>query len=86
MLPTPSLDHFSREDFQNFYEPHQDSFLFLDSIAQEADFLTQKLKPKIIVEIGYESGIAQHVHNIFFIFLRLIDFTFTRSHIFQCNK
>lgn len=47
------MDHFTKTDYQQIYEPAQDSFLFLDSLAQEADFLKKKLKPKIVVEIGF---------------------------------
>jgi release factor glutamine methyltransferase len=49
--PTPSLDHFKRADYNNFYEPAEDSFLFLDGLIKDRQIL-QELNPKLILEIG----------------------------------
>jgi hypothetical protein len=49
--PTPSLDHFKRDDYRNFYEPAEDSFLFLDGLTKDRQLL-QELNPKVILEIG----------------------------------
>ncbi|KAI9144669.1 N(6)-adenine-specific DNA methyltransferase 1 [Paraphysoderma sedebokerense] len=55
MLPTPDLSHFSSKDYDNVYEPAEDTFLFLDAIESELDIL-RKLKPRIVLEIGSGSG------------------------------
>ena len=41
--PTPNLAHFSSDDFNFIYEPAEDTFLFLDALEQEVDFL-EKLR------------------------------------------
>jgi release factor glutamine methyltransferase len=55
--PTPSLDHFKRDDYRNFYEPAEDSFLFLDGLTKDRQLL-QELNPKVILEIGPGSGVV----------------------------
>ena len=32
MFPTPDLSHFSRNDYNQIYEPDADSFLLLDAL------------------------------------------------------
>ena len=44
-------------DFQNVYEPAEDSFLMIDCILAEADFLKQK-SIKNSIEIGCGSGLV----------------------------
>lgn len=51
MLPTPSLKHLSKEDYQRVYEPAEDSFVFLDALEQDADQL-RAAAPRVVVEIG----------------------------------
>jgi len=51
-MDTPKLDHLPKEVFKQVYEPNNDSFLFLDGLQQERDFLL-KLNPKLCVELGY---------------------------------
>lgn len=53
MIPTPKLDHFSFKDYDRFYEPSEDTFLLLDTLQEERDFILNHLKPLVCVELGY---------------------------------
>ncbi len=62
MLPTPSTSHVC---FDRVYEPAEDSFLFLDTLASpsEAAFLKDRFKdttsaPPLILEVGVGSGVV----------------------------
>ncbi|EGV61362.1 S-adenosylmethionine-dependent methyltransferase [Yamadazyma tenuis] len=57
MLPTPILKDL---DYDNVYEPSEDSFLLLDCFEDENTFLSQKfgIGSPIITEIGTGSGIV----------------------------
>ncbi|XP_065834113.1 methyltransferase N6AMT1-like [Oscarella lobularis] len=54
MTSTPRYDHV---DFQNVYEPAEDTFLLLDALEQETTFLYD-LNPSICLEIGCGSGVV----------------------------
>ena len=47
-----SVDHFTSKDFQDVYEPAEDTYLFIDALQSEESYLKQ-LKPTFCVEIGY---------------------------------
>ena len=47
----PNLDHFTFRDFEKFYEPSEDSYLFLDALLKEKEYL-RALNPSIGLEIG----------------------------------
>ncbi|KAJ3163237.1 HemK methyltransferase member 2 [Geranomyces michiganensis] len=53
--PTPDLSHLKRADYRNIYEPAEDTFLFLDALQKEREFLAS-LSPVICLEIGSGSG------------------------------
>lgn len=54
---TPILGNIGEEDFEQVYEPAEDSFLMLDALEKEDGFL-QNLKPAVCVEVGSGSGIC----------------------------
>jgi release factor glutamine methyltransferase len=61
MLPTPSTSHVS---FDSVYEPSEDSFLLLDTVAstQEATFLKTRFSSRgsmpLVMEVGTGSGVV----------------------------
>lgn len=52
-LTTPK---YNLKNFTEVYEPSEDTFLFLDALESELNFIT-KMKPTIIGEIGSGSGV-----------------------------
>ncbi|KAL5112971.1 eRF1 methyltransferase catalytic subunit mtq2 [Taenia crassiceps] len=55
--PTPDTDALKRPCFAEVYPPSEDSFLFLDALEADADFIRNRLKPVVSVEVGSGSGI-----------------------------
>eukprot|EP01095_Lingulamoeba_sp_RSL-Kostka_P015497 TRINITY_DN714_c0_g1_i1.p1 TRINITY_DN714_c0_g1~~TRINITY_DN714_c0_g1_i1.p1 ORF type:complete len:234 (+),score=67.88 TRINITY_DN714_c0_g1_i1:245-946(+) len=53
--PTPLYDHLSYEDFIDVYEPAQDTFLLLDALEKDDEFI-KELEPVVCLEIGSGSG------------------------------
>ena len=54
-LPTPSLRHFTSDDYTRVYEPSEDTFLLLDAIEQDSGLLLAT-RPRIVLEVGSGSG------------------------------
>eukprot|EP01089_Gocevia_fonbrunei_P007146 TRINITY_DN1819_c0_g1_i4.p1 TRINITY_DN1819_c0_g1~~TRINITY_DN1819_c0_g1_i4.p1 ORF type:complete len:219 (-),score=31.91 TRINITY_DN1819_c0_g1_i4:10-666(-) len=52
----PDLSHFGKADYNTFYEPAEDTYLFLDALKKEGKFLKDVLKPLFCFEIGSGSG------------------------------
>lgn len=51
----PNMDHLSLKDFDNVYEPNDDTWLFADTLAKESIFLLNRFQNghlKTAVEIG----------------------------------
>ncbi|VDN95945.1 unnamed protein product [Rodentolepis nana] len=57
LTPTPSTDCLSRREFSSVYPPAEDSFLFLDALESDVDFIRNRLKPALSIEVGSGSGI-----------------------------
>jgi release factor glutamine methyltransferase len=51
----PLLDHLTMEDFENVYEPSDDTFLLCDAIENDRAHLSST-KPEIVLEVGCGSG------------------------------
>lgn len=67
MLSTPDYSHFKTEDYEKFYEPGEDTFLFLDALEAEMKFLNS-IDPLVVIEIGCGAGLvsnflANHLNN-----------------------
>ena len=53
--PLPDLSHLGPSDFEKVYEPSDDTFLLVDVLATDADFL-RSLSAGLCVEVGCGSG------------------------------
>ncbi|KAF4521566.1 hypothetical protein B566_EDAN001286 [Ephemera danica] len=53
MMETPHTSHL---DFQNVYEPAEDTFLLMDAIEEDLPMLRLK-KPSVCIEVGSGSGV-----------------------------
>ncbi|CAH3166598.1 unnamed protein product [Porites lobata] len=54
-FPTPSFAHLKKTDYDNIYEPAEDTFLMMDALEKDAEFLKEQ-RPLLCVEIGCGSG------------------------------
>ena len=54
-MKTPKLTHFTKKDFEEIYEPMEDTFLLLDTLEEDLDFISSR-NPTIVMEIGSGSG------------------------------
>lgn len=57
MLKTPDYSHLSKNYSDDVYEPAEDTFLLLDALEAEMQFL-QDVRPLVCLEIGTGSGLV----------------------------
>lgn len=56
-METPLLNHITKQEFDCVYEPAEDSFLMIDALEADLDFIENELNPSYCLEIGSGSGI-----------------------------
>lgn len=56
-ISEPLMNHLTSQDYQNIYEPAEDSFLLADAIRADWEpFILPNVNPRIFLEVGCGSG------------------------------
>lgn len=75
-MSLPSLDHFNFREYEHFYEPAEDTYLLIDALQADADFLRDSVRPNLCLEIGYGRNSVKSLLN---------DLTYSASKAIGCR-
>lgn len=56
-METPTIKHLNANDYEYIYEPSQDTFLLLDAIEADLNYIEETVNPSVCLEIGSGSGL-----------------------------
>lgn len=52
MASLPSLEHFDFREYEQFYEPAEDTYLLVDALHAQKDYIRNTVRPRLCLEIG----------------------------------
>lgn len=58
MASLPSLEHFGFREYDQFYEPAEDTYLLVDALHAQKDYIRHTVQPQLCLEIGPGSGVV----------------------------